>query len=160
MDTSNAARRQAGFTFPELLVVGAVLLICVGVMLAMVRPANYDAEHRNASRRLDLAKIMQATSDYKAQTGVLPPTITAEETHIATQEQGPSLCDDLVPHYLKDMPLDPQKSTKLDDDLCSADYQVYESGYTIRVEGGRVILAAPAAERGEKIIVERWFSIL
>ena len=159
----SASRRQSGFTLPELLVAGVFLLVCVGVMLLMVRPANYEPERRNAVRRLDLAVMMTAIANYKKHEGKLPPSITIQEKPIATTEDDSrNLCDDLVPKYAKDLPHDPTQSFKIiEDTTCAEPDQFYVSGYTVRVdETGRVILAAPAAENGEKITLERWFPYL
>lgn len=162
MGKNNGLRRQAGFTFPELLVVGTLLLVFVGVMLVLVRPNNVDAERNNAKRRLDLAAIMVAIADYQKQQGHLPPTIAGEDTAIATSEEGLSLCDDLVPHYMDDLPIDPTAGFKVnEEDSCVILDQYYMSGYIVRVEqGGRVVLSAPAAENKETITVERWFPYL
>ncbi len=160
MSTRKFAHRQAGFTFPELLVVSALILVFLGAMLILVRPADYSAVHRNAQRRLGLAQIMQAVVAYKKETGSLPATITTEEKSIATQPTGPSLCEELVPKYIPDLPLDPVKGEKFDRALpCSADLQAYDTGYIVRLEDGYVVLASPHAELGETISLERWFPL-
>ena len=162
MDRKNGLHRQSGFTFLELLIVGTLLLICIGVMLLLVRPNNVDAERNNAKRRLDLAAIMVAIADYQKQQGHLPPTIRGEDTPIATNEDGFNLCDDLVPQYLEDVPSDPAVGFKVvEEDSCAGVDQYYMSGYVVRVEeGGRVVLSAPAAENKEAVTVERWFPYL
>lgn len=154
-------KRERGFTLPELLVVGTVLLIVVGVMIMLLRPNDYAAEKRNAERATHLASIMQAIKQYRNEKGVLPPTIKAEEALIATTEEGDSLCEDLVPAYLQDLPMDPTAGVvTVDGQSCAGSDQLYTTGYTIRLDGGRVIITAPAAEKDETIKVERWFPLL
>lgn len=152
---------QRGFTLPELLVVGTVGLLLVGVGIFLIRPNDFGAEKRNAERRLHLASIMMAIEKYEADTGNLPPNIIEDETTIGNEEGGPDLCDDLVPKYAKDLPKDPAISLKvLEDSACNDPQQLYVSGYTARLAGDRVILAAPAAEKDEIIELEQWFSVL
>lgn len=163
MNPKRQHSNQRGFTLPELLVVGAFLLVCIGGMLLLIRPENYEMARRNAERRLDLAALMTAIAKYEAAEGKLPPTITAQETAIATNEQGGrSLCDDLVPQYMNDLPYDPAFSFKfVEDKHCSAPEQFYATGYSVYVDGaGRVVLTAPGAENNETIRAERWFPFL
>lgn len=162
MDRKNGLHRQSGFTFPELLIAGAFVLVCIGVMLLLVRPINVDAERNNAKRRVDLAIIMTAIADYHKEQGHLPPSITSEEGLIATsEEKDRNLCDDLVPKYLDDMPSDFGVGFKIiEGEPCNALDQYYVSGYAVRVESGRVILLAPGAENKESITLERWFPYL
>ncbi|HZM64649.1 MAG TPA: type II secretion system protein [Candidatus Saccharimonadales bacterium] len=155
--------RQGGFTLLELVVVGGVLLACIGIMLVMIRPADYDYERRNASRRLDLALLLLAITDYETREGKLPPSITAEETPIATNEEGKqNLCNDLVPTYLDDVPHDPLLNVKaVADKTCADPDQYFMSGYTVsKDDNGWVTLSAPGTEKDPTIIVKRWFSIL
>lgn len=154
---------QRGFTLPELLVAAVFLLACVGGMLLLIRPANYDIAHRNAERRIDLAALMTAIANYRAAEGKLPPTITTKETFIATSEDGgPSLCDDLVPKYMDDLPYDSTASFKaVEDGSCAHPEQFYVTGYKVRVDqAGRVVLTADTTEGNETILVERWFPFL
>lgn len=157
MDTKS----QQGFTLPELVVVGIVLLLFSLGMIVVLRPVNYTALRNNAERRTELAHIMQAIAVYHAQYGQLPRAITAEEKPIATDELGSSLCNDLVPRQLKDLPFDPVAGITIANGSCAESGQVFNTGYTARLApGGKLILAAPAAERGEIITVERWFPYL
>lgn len=160
MNRQENTQPQAGFTFPELLAAAALILIFVGVMLLLVRPANYDAVHRNAQRRLHLAYIMHAITAHKKDTGILPPTITTQDISIATQTEGPSLCEDLVPRYVPDLPFDPVKGEKFDPAApCDADLQAYDTGYIVRLEDSYVVLVATHAELGETISLGRWFPL-
>lgn len=154
-------KNERGFTLPELLVVGVAGLVLVSIMLFLLRPNDYAAEKRNAERRVHLATILQAIGQYEDEKGELPEQITAEETAIASSEQGGvGLCDDLVPAYLDDLPKDPLASIIVVEGPCNAPQQAYVTGYTVRQDGGRIILAAPGAEKNEKIEIERWFPLL
>lgn len=153
--------KQAGFTLPELLVVGVTVLAFVAGMLILVRPANYDTARRDAERRTELAQIMQAIVAYKKATGQFPPHLTTDETPIAnTDSDDPTLCNDLVPQYMDDLPLDPATGLRLNDtQACNATGQIFMTGYFMRVENGRVILSAPSAEGKETVTVERKFPL-
>jgi prepilin-type N-terminal cleavage/methylation domain-containing protein len=155
-------KRQRGFTLPELLIVGVVGLIIVGVLLFLIRPNDFAAEKRNAERLTHLASLMQAINEYHKDKGDIPPNITEEQTLVASPEAGGlGLCGDLVPKYIKDLPRDPSLSVvTIEDKNCAAPEQLYSIGYSVHVEGGRVILTAPGAEKDKTIKVEKWFSLL
>lgn len=161
MTVRDSNKKQAGFTLLELLVVGVIVLVFVAVMLILLRPMNTDAQRRNIERRLELAQIMQAIAAYKKQTGSLPPSLTEYEVSVDNTEAGiPTLCNDLVPNYLDDLPYDPVTSIRFDEkQACSADNQVFVTGYTAQVEHGNVILTAPSAENEESIVIERQFPL-
>lgn len=161
MTRRDSKTRQVGFTLPELLVAGVVLLIFVAVMLVLVRPTNYDASRRNAERQTELAQIMQAIVAYKKTNGQLPLHLTAAEAVIGnTDNDELTLCDDLVPKYLADLPYDPKAGLKLDDtQACNGEDQIFVTGYTARIEGSRVILTAPKTEGSTPATVERWFPL-
>lgn len=153
--------QESGFTLPELLVISVVVIGIIAAMLLLVRPNNYEAERRNASRRVDLVILMRAITEYEAKNGHLPPSIGQEFMPIASTDDGsPSLCDDLVPMFLPDLRFDPVISLRVTPDQnCAAADQYIVTGYTVQAEGGRVILRAPAAENKEEISVERWFPL-
>lgn len=154
-------KRERGFTMLELLIVGTIGLIIVGVLLFAVRPNDYAVEKRNAERLTHLSSMMQAINKYYKDTGDLPVTITKELTLIASADEDRTLCDDLVPKYLKDLPRDPTSSVvTVEDKNCLDPEQLFSIGYTVQIEGGRVILMAPAAENDAKVKVEKWFSLL
>jgi type II secretory pathway pseudopilin PulG len=147
-------RHERGFTMPELLVVGTAMLLIIAGMLLLLRPTDYTAAKRNAQRRTALAYIMQGVNAYKADNGVLPPHILGEETNIASEEDGTSLCDDLVPTYIEDLPLDPVRGVALFEGDCATEDQFYMTGFTVKVdEQGRVTLKALAAEKDETITI-------
>lgn len=135
-----------------------VVLAFVAVGLVLIRPADYEAERRNAQRRLDLAALMQAVAAHRQTVGYLPRSLTADEKSIATQDDdSPTLCNDLVPVYLTDAPYDPLVGIRVENSSCRAPDQIYITGYTAQADGGRVTLSAPAAENNETIKVERSF---
>lgn len=154
-------QQERGFTLPELLVAGVVVIVFVAAMILLIRPNNYEAERRNAARRLDLVIVMRAISEYEKKYGELPMSIGSNFEPIASTEDGSfSLCDDLVPEFLNDLRFDPMLSLRVNvTETCSAPEQYFVTGYTIQAEGGRVTLRAPAAEKNEVISVERWFPL-
>jgi prepilin-type N-terminal cleavage/methylation domain-containing protein len=145
-------KREQGFTLPELIAVAAVGLVLISLMLFLIRPKNFSVAQRNAQRQTDLAHIMQAVNAYKAKNGTLPPHITTTENAIATEEDETSLCNDLVPTFIKDLPMDPQAGLSFLEGGCAAEDQLYATGYTAKVnDKGEVVLSAPAAENDESI---------
>lgn len=156
-------RGEQGFTLPELLVAGVFMLVFIAVLLLIIRPNDYAVERRNAERRLELAQIMQAITQYKTDKGTLPPNLPTDQVPIATDEEGDAgLCGDLVPAYLTDLPHDPADDGSISvSDNCASDAQFYVTGYTMHLENaGHVVLTAPLAENNETIKIERQFPLL
>lgn len=151
-----SAPRQHGFTLPELLVASVVLIaLLVGVYVLLV-PQTYDAQARDAQRRLDLAMIVQAITAYEAENNELPASITEEMLVITSEENESDLCLDLVPAYLDDMPLDPLAGIKEPAGTnCANNETAYLAAYTVRRADGEIILAAPLSEGGKQITVSR-----
>lgn len=150
--------KQRGFTLPELLVSGAIIIILLATTLVVMRPKNYDVAQRDASRRLDLAAVMQAVVAYKAKNGTLPESITTEELIMGSEATESDICLDLVPTYIKDLPLDPIAGGKDSLHSCIDQGASYTTGYSIRKTAeGTVTLAAPLTERGKEITISRKF---
>lgn len=152
-----AQRTEHGFTLPEFVAAGLLILVFALVALTLLRPLNVQAERRDAQRLTDVARILQAVNAYKADHGTLPPHITQEEAIIASEDADSGLCADLVPAYAADLPVDPSIGVKLEEELtCEKEEQVYASGYTIRADvAGAVTVAAPKTEIGDVITLTR-----
>src|SRR4051812_11172897 len=101
-------RRQNGFTLPELLVTGTVMLLLIALSFVFVHPRDYSARERNTVRQLGIAQLSQAITRYKADNGKLPDGITATPAVIGNADNDLDWCALFVPKYMKDMPLDPK----------------------------------------------------
>lgn len=153
------ATRQTGFTVPELVVVIVFVVIAIMLSLIFIHPKNYDRSNRNIQRQLDIAQLAQAFNAYYADHGVLPDGVIEQPSNLSTADPvGLDVCADLVPKYLKDLPIDPLIGVKPPAGACTQDKdktEVYATGYTIaQQKDGTVVLDAPAAE-GEKIAYKR-----
>ncbi|HJQ08789.1 MAG TPA: prepilin-type N-terminal cleavage/methylation domain-containing protein [Candidatus Saccharimonadales bacterium] len=149
---------QRGFTLVELIVVGTlggVLLIAAALLL---HPKDYSPERRDAERRLGVAVLMQAVSNYVADKGALPEHMPAKEQIIGSEEDMYDLCKVLVPHYLDHVPIDPIAGAEVSDENCAEADAVYDSGYTIQRHGDREItIAGSVAEREGRISLTHSF---
>lgn len=154
-------RDMRGFTLPELIT--AIVIIVAALVAAglLLHPVNYKAQNDDAERRLGVARIAQALVRYRADKGALPDTLPSSPTLIASLDEGYDLCQELVPTYLPDMPLDPVLGVKIDVETeqdtslpCSDDNVEYMSGYTVfRDQRGKVHVEAPHASSGNISIV-------
>jgi prepilin-type N-terminal cleavage/methylation domain-containing protein len=134
---------QEGFTLPELLVVSGVFLVLIFFSLLLVNPKSYTAQDNNAQRRIAVAEIMQGINAYQAHTGSLPSGITTKAQAIGSFSGEINLCPELVPTYLKQIPVDPLLGGVA---TCSPNH-AYVSGYTIaRDNQGRLTITALAAQ--------------
>ena len=155
MSTANDHRQQ-GFTLPELLVTTAAMLVLLGVGLWLVRPVSYAITERDAERRMHIAAILQAVNKYRSQKNTLPPSITTDERVIGNQEDESNLCADIVPEYMKNLPVDPHSSSEDFGFGCNIEELPYSTGYTIkRSADGKVTIAAPAAEGVKRLTITR-----
>lgn len=139
---------------PELVVVIAVVCVAILAALVFIHPRDYSVQERNTKRQLQLAYISQSITRYYADTGKLPDDITATPAIIGSESDNVDLCAQLVPKYMKDVPVDPQHGILLNKS-CQAtgdDPSAYDTRYTIaREKDGTVVLRAMAAEAGQKI---------
>ncbi|HSX17232.1 MAG TPA: type II secretion system protein [Patescibacteria group bacterium] len=149
------ATREHGFTLLELLATTGVLTLIITLTFLFVHPRDYSRPNRDAERWLGVAQLMQALNRYHADNGKLPDGITQTPKIIANGTGYLDLCADLVPRYLKDLPLDPNESLQLAVDNCVSTTDaptVYTTGYTIeQSKDGTVKIAAPSAEGGKPI---------
>lgn len=150
--------RQRGFTFLELLVVGAVIIGMVLFMLTQVTAKNVNPALHDADRRTQLAILMQKIVAYDTKYGHLPPTIPDNEMIIGTIEDGTNLCKDLVPEFMNDMVFDPTDGAKDADERCDATGLIYTTGYTIKKSKDNIVtISAPTAEMEDDMHISRHF---
>ncbi|HSW74376.1 MAG TPA: type II secretion system protein [Candidatus Saccharimonadales bacterium] len=149
---------QQGFTIPELLVaLGMVLGLCVGAYYVL-RPQSFDPQTRDAQRMVGASQLMVGLEKYYADNGHLPTSITSKKKVVGSDKDSANLCTDLVPKYMKDLPLDPTWGVEIENGGCSAKNQQYIASYLVSAtaSGGHTILyvAAPMAE-GSSIHLQR-----
>jgi prepilin-type N-terminal cleavage/methylation domain-containing protein len=145
-----------GFTLIEILVVIGMLAILTTVVLVAVNPSRMFAQARNSQRQANVATILNAVGNRIADTQgnfvssdmmTCPPLTAGTEYTITNDENLEDSLDlrsCLVPHYLPEMPVDPElgQNTCTDTDCADGLYYAY---YTIErdVETGRVTVCAP-----------------
>ena len=144
--------KKSGFTLIELLVVIGILAVLLAIVLIAINPARQFAQANDTQRRSDVNAILNAIDQAMVdKSGTLPtplntaPTGAALTFDSATVTTGSTLCNNLVPTYMAQLPKDPQTGTWTD---CSN----FATGYTITVassSGGqtpRVTVSAPGAQ--------------
>lgn len=127
------ARKTSGFTLIELLVVIGILAVLLAIVLIAINPAQQFAQANDTQRRSDVNAILngidQAMVELK---GVLPAPLDGAPTGVALPfnstdaNTGSTLCNNLVPKYLAQLPKDPQTGSWTD---CSS----FDTKYTILI---------------------------
>ena len=141
-----ARLRERGFTLPELLVAVSFFIVAGIVVAWLLNPIDFTNEYLAASRRTDIASMVQALNKYAANSGALPPDIPTADTEIGSLSGEYNLCKYLVPSYLANLPIDgaigvPPANGK----RCDASGIQYASGYMIaRDQTGRVTVLSAA----------------
>jgi len=163
VQTKNLIKQsEKGFTLIELLVVIGILAILMGIVLIAINPARQFAQANNTDRTNAVGQILNAVGQYEADNhGALPGGLTkgmAAPLEIA----GPpvagtsiDLCTPLVTtvQYIPSFPEDPKGANN---GASITNCASYDSLYTVQVDaGGRVTIAAPNAELGQTISVQR-----
>lgn len=138
--------RDGGFTLPELLVAVGFLVVAGLVVAWLLNPTDFTNDYLTASRRTDVAGIVQALNKYAANTGTLPPGVPTAQTEIGSLNGEYNLCKYLVPSYLPDLPIDavvgvaPRGGKQ-----CDASGASYDTGYTIsRDQAGQLTIRSAA----------------
>jgi len=143
---------RQGFTVPELLVTLLVMGVLLGLALVFVHQKDFGPELRDAQRSTDLAQLMQVFKKYHADHDALPPGLTDQAQVLGSVNGELDLCKALVPHYLKDMPIDPLVGTLLNGKNCTVAGSSYSSGYAVRrAADGTVTLGAPTTETADPL---------
>ena len=141
-------KREQGFTLIELLVVIGILTVLLAIVLIAINPARQFKQASNTQRRSDVNAILNAVNQYAADNnGAIPSGVTGTATNISDSEI--DICDDLVPTYIAEMPVDPTAGTW---SSCSD----YDTGYDISSSAAnRITVEAPSTELSEEISVTR-----
>lgn len=153
-------QKQKGFTLIEILVVIGILSILLAIVLIAINPQQQFQQANNTQRSSDVSAILNAISSYAAQNnGDLPAGIdsTVKTLGLPTATSVVDLCDELVPDYIADLPVDPTTGTVTGGETpCAAGTTAYDSGYTVQTSAGnRVTVSAPDAQGGETISITR-----
>ena len=153
---------ERGFTLPELLVVGLVLISLLAVSVVFLRPVSYVNQDNDAQRRLGLAILAQGLSAYKADNGGWPDGIPDKDAPIATEEGGVDLCKVLVPVYLHDLPLDPELGFQYTGDesdpelvgtLCNDSGVKYRTGYAVKQTSDGVLTLSAVTSKAQPLTI-------
>lgn len=154
----NTQKTKKGFTLIEILVVIALIAILAAVTIVALNPGKAFQDARNSTRSSDVNAILNAITQYTSEQGNslggLGITATCGGTPASqtildagTAGSGQVLLSALVPTYVAALPTDPSIATPSSSD---------STGYTVCITSGtRVRVAAPSAEGGKTIQVER-----
>ena len=141
-------KKNKGFTLIEILVVIGIIAILAAVVLIAINPARQFAQARDSQRTANLNAILNAVGQRIADCkGIFEgacgtPAVTCPTLPTSPTLIGTTLDACLVPTYLSAIPTDPKPGTP--------------GGYTISAPtGGRITIAAPAAEITTPISVTR-----
>jgi Tfp pilus assembly protein PilV len=152
-------RLQTGFTLPELMVTGFLLLVIILLSFIFVHPREYAPLDRNANRWLGVAELMQGINRYQAANHHLPDGLTGKPQFIGNGQDELDWCRNLVPQYLHDVPLDPTRGYQVSIDTCLATDDApsaYSTGFTVKKDkDGTLTVAAPYAEGHKDIHISR-----
>ena len=141
---------KKGFTLIELLIVIGIIAILAGIVVIAVNPAKQFAEAKNAERRVEIKKILDAINQYAIDRrgemmSLLPAGyVTGTTINIVTSNSnGPTEIDlsPLVPIYMTpEVPIDPDSTS------------THDTGYDFIIDNnGQMKISAPMAELGENI---------
>ena len=144
---------KRGFTLIELLVVIGVLTILLAIVLIAINPARQFAQANDTQRRSDVNAILNAVHQYAADfKGQLPsgvPTTSAEV--IGGGGTKADICDDIVPTYIAQVPIDPVSGSYTDcTTYDTGDYSIVASG-----TGGRITVSTTSEVDSSTISVTR-----
>jgi type II secretory pathway pseudopilin PulG len=152
---------EAGFTLPELIVTGVLLLVILLLSFIFVHPRDYTPQNRNQDRWLGIAHIVQALNRYVADNHTLPDGITDKPQIIGNNATELDLCAKLVPKYMNDMALDPMNGYQVAENTCVATDDSptsYSSGFTIKKsKNNTVTVTAPYAEGHQDIHIDHTY---
>lgn len=143
-------KRERVFTLIELLVVIGILAILLTIVLVAINPARQFQQANDTQRRSDVNAILNAIHQYAADNnGGLPDGIDGSATNIGSSGGDVDICNDIVPTYIAEMPVDPTEGNWTD---CND----YDTGYEVSSgEANRVTLNAPNAEIADSISITR-----
>ena len=147
--TKILSKNNNGFTLIELLVVIGILTVLLSIVLIAINPSRQFAQANDTQRRSDVSAILNAVHQYAADNnGSLPDGISATSGTISSGSGDVDLCDDLVPVYIAEMPVDPTTGSWTS---CSS----YDTGYTIVSGSSNRVTVSATPEIAESISITR-----
>jgi prepilin-type N-terminal cleavage/methylation domain-containing protein len=153
-----------GFTLIELVVVVGLLSILLAITLIAINPGRQFEQARNTQRSSDVKAILDAISQFSIdENGLLPgdglypgggDMIINTPREISSSEA--NICAQIRPLYIAALPIDPGLASSTQKSVTDcAQAGGYNTGYTVRRQGSRVVVAAPLAENSVIINVTR-----
>ncbi len=131
-----------GFTLIELIIALVIIAFLVVMVIVAIRPGERLAEARNSQRTTHVESIYAALERAIFQEGTLP------ESCLDTTASDVIDCENnLVPHYLQELPMDPS---------CGEEGQ--STGYLVKKDEttGNIGVKADCAEREREIEAGHW----
>ncbi|MCI0479593.1 hypothetical protein L0Y59_03535 [Candidatus Uhrbacteria bacterium] len=153
--TGKRLRRLTKLPYVEFLLVAFTLAVASAIVVIAAEPAERRAASDDAKRRADVEAVLDAVSRYTAANrGRYPSVIPTDAREICVTGTSPEACIPGVElgvlteggAYLSSMPVDPTAGTATG------------TGYFITRSASRhprITVTAPAASRGEAIVVSR-----
>lgn len=145
--------KKKGFTLVEVLLVVVIIAILAAIVIVAINPGRQISQANNTQRSSDVKALLDAVHQYAIDNrGALPSSIGATAADVGDGAGEIDLCEDIVPTYMSELPVDPTD----EDAIFSSCTAAYNTGYTIFTDAdGRVTVAAPAAELSATISVTR-----
>lgn len=112
MTDSRPIKRMRGFTFVEILMVGAIISLISGIVYASIGQTKKAA--RDAERRVSLVQLRIALDLYRERNGVYPSTggvWFSSEVGDAVSNNSGNWIPSLAPSYIGALPKDPRGDT-------------------------------------------------
>ncbi len=104
-------KKTLGFTLIEILVVIGVLTVILAIVLIAINPLRQLAETRDTERRSGAKAILDAVYQHLAENGQFPrgmPGRGGGKLIASAFGTGSNFCEDLIPTFIAQMPVDPQ----------------------------------------------------
>jgi prepilin-type N-terminal cleavage/methylation domain-containing protein len=145
---------HTGFTLIEILIVIGLIAVLATIVLVAINPARQFAQARNSQRISNVNTILNAISqniaDHKGTFTCEGITSLPSTATVIAATAGINLRTCLVPTYVTEIPIDPEKGNF----TSSSDYT---TGYTVTQDTTtkRITVEATHAELDEKISVTR-----